>query len=91
MTPASLFSILLVALGGVLGVMALSRGYRFTLKIGSSFSFDATPPKGNGGNLSCGMPSRGAAHALIGLGSGAARRPNRTALDLLGNKKAGGI
>lgn len=52
MTAGTLFLILLVVLGGVLGVMGLARGYKFKLKIGSYFSFDATPPtppRGAGG------------------------------------------
>ncbi len=44
MNPQILFSILLVLLGGVLGVLALIRGYKFQLKIGRFFSFNATPP-----------------------------------------------
>lgn len=49
MNPHILFSILLVLLAGVLGVLALIRGYKFQLKIGRFFSFNATPPMGGSG------------------------------------------
>lgn len=49
MNPNVLFFILLVLLAGVLGVLALIRGYKFQLKIGRFFSFNATPPNSSVG------------------------------------------